>query len=95
MHSQQLIYSVQTESFDPGNAESLGHEYGQLIEVEDGENKTTTEPENPNEYLLRKNEEMNAKEKQKKEYTPIKSYKPSGNLLYNDEILNRIGNKLG
>ena len=31
MHSQQLIYSVQTESFDPGNAESLGHEYGQLI----------------------------------------------------------------
>lgn len=71
------------------------NEYGQLIEVEDGENKTTTEPENPNEYLLRKNEEMNAKEKQKKEYTPIKSYKPSGNLLYNDEILNRIGTKLG
>lgn len=31
MHTQQLVYSVQTESFDPSNSESLGHEYGQLI----------------------------------------------------------------
>lgn len=31
MATQQLIYSVQTESFDPAGAESLGHEYGQLI----------------------------------------------------------------
>ena len=28
---QQLIYSVQTQSFDPANSETLGHEYGQLI----------------------------------------------------------------
>jgi hypothetical protein len=26
-----LVYSVQTESFDPNSAESLGHEYGKLI----------------------------------------------------------------
>ena len=26
----------------------------------------------------------------KKEYTPIKSYKPSGNLIYDDELLNKI-----
>jgi hypothetical protein len=26
-----LVYSVQTESFDPGSSESLGHEYGKLI----------------------------------------------------------------
>lgn len=72
------------------------NEYGQVIEQtdEDGELKAITNvPENPNDYLLRKNDD-GAKEKQKKEYTPIKSYKPSGNLLYNDEILNRIGNKL-
>jgi hypothetical protein len=25
------VYSVQTQSFDPGSSESLGHEYGQLI----------------------------------------------------------------
>ena len=31
MSNQKLVYSVQTESFDPSNTESLGHEYGQLI----------------------------------------------------------------
>ncbi len=31
MSNQKLVYSVQTESFDPANSESLGHEYGQLI----------------------------------------------------------------
>lgn len=31
LQSQKLVYSVQTESFDPSNAESLGHEYGTLI----------------------------------------------------------------
>ena len=51
------------------------------------------EPDNPNDYLLKKNDDVN-KEKQKKEYKPINTYKPSGNLLYNDEILNRIGKKL-
>jgi hypothetical protein len=29
--SRELVYSVQTESFDPGSSESLGHEYGKLI----------------------------------------------------------------
>ncbi|MBL7747979.1 MAG: hypothetical protein JNM19_11155 [Chitinophagaceae bacterium] len=31
MVTQKLVYSVQTQSFDPANTESLGHEYGQLI----------------------------------------------------------------
>ncbi|MGH2664691.1 hypothetical protein [Flavobacterium sp.] len=31
MVDQKLIYSVQTESFDPSNSERLGHEYGKLI----------------------------------------------------------------
>jgi hypothetical protein len=29
--TQRLIYSVQTQSFDPASSEKLGHEYGQLI----------------------------------------------------------------
>lgn len=29
-----------------------------------------------------------------KEYTPIKSYKPAGNLIYNDSMLNRIEEKM-
>jgi hypothetical protein len=31
MASKELIYSVQTESFDPATSEALAHEYGQLI----------------------------------------------------------------
>ena len=29
MSTQKLVYSVQTQSFDPANSESMGHEYGQ------------------------------------------------------------------
>lgn len=31
MSTQKLVYSVQTQSFDPASSESLGHEYGQII----------------------------------------------------------------
>ena len=31
MNTQKLVYSVQTQSFDPVNSESMGHEYGQMI----------------------------------------------------------------
>jgi hypothetical protein len=31
MATQKLLYSVQTKSFAPDNAESMGHEYGQMI----------------------------------------------------------------
>jgi hypothetical protein len=31
MSTQKLVYSVQTESFDPVNSESMAHEYGNMI----------------------------------------------------------------
>ncbi len=31
MSTQKLVYSVQTQSFDPANSESMAHEYGKLI----------------------------------------------------------------
>lgn len=31
MKTQQLVYSVQTQSFAPSSSETMGHEYGQLI----------------------------------------------------------------
>ena len=31
MNTQKLVYSVQTQSFEPVNSESLGHEYGEKI----------------------------------------------------------------
>lgn len=32
--------------------------------------------------------------KNSKKYTPINSYKPSGKLVYSDELLNKIENKI-
>jgi hypothetical protein len=70
------------------------NEYGQKIEDEDedGNKMITNHPSDPNDYLLKQNDSQKDKS-QKKEYTPIKTYKPSGNLVYDDDILNRIENK--
>ena len=66
------------------------NEYGKKVEEEDPDVKTI-EPSNPNDYMLR-GQNMDQKDGKgpKKEYTPIKSYKPSGNLIYDDELLNKI-----
>jgi hypothetical protein len=68
------------------------NEYGQKVEESDEMNMITNGPSDPNDYLLKQND-PNKDKQQKKEYTPIKSYKPSGNLLYDDDILNKIENK--
>jgi len=64
--------------------------------VENGEIKLiTTEATNPNDYLFNQNgkQQQDTGNKSKKEYTPIKSYRPSGNLIYDDELLNKIEDK--
>jgi hypothetical protein len=75
------------------------NEYGQKVdETEDNDsNKITNESRDPNDFMLNlKTGDMNQKGKpQKKEYTPIKSYKPSGNLVYDEELLNKIEGKFG
>lgn len=70
------------------------NEYGQRIEddEDDEEGNKNLDPSNPNDYLLKQGDNQNGKQN-KKEYTPIKSYKPSGNLVYDDDILNKIENK--
>ena len=73
------------------------NEFGQKIEEndEDGGMKSITNvPSDPNDYILKyKTQEQNTKIKLKKEYTPINSYKPSGNLIYDDDVLNKIEDK--
>jgi len=74
------------------------NEYGKKVDEENPEQKTITNTfTNPNEYVLNntiQGQDPNQKGKpQKKEYTPIKSYKPSGNLIYDDDVLNKIGDK--
>jgi hypothetical protein len=72
------------------------NEYGQKVEEkdEDGNIKTIQDnPSDPNDYLLKQNDPNQKGKQQKKEYTPIKSYKPSGNLVYDDDVLNKIEGK--
>jgi hypothetical protein len=72
-------------------------EYGNKIEENDDENGEikllANAHSDPNDYMLN-NKSQDSKLKQpKKEYTPIKSYKPSGNLIYDDDLLNKIEGK--
>ena len=46
MASKELIYSVQTESFDPASPAQLGHEYGKLIVKNMQENGMLSAPSN-------------------------------------------------
>jgi len=79
-------------------------EYGQKIDGGDNnnefginKNKMRLEDKNPNDLMFNiKNTADNKSQdntKQKKSYTPIASYKPSGNFVYNDELLNKIEDK--
>ncbi|THU39539.1 hypothetical protein FAM09_13625 [Niastella caeni] len=43
--SKELIYSVQTESFDPSSSENLAHEYGKLIVNDMVKNQVLTKKE--------------------------------------------------
>jgi len=70
-------------------------EYGNKIEEldeENGEQKMITGAD-PNDYMLNNKTQDSKLKQQKKEYTPIKSYKPLGNLVYDDEVLNKIEGK--
>jgi hypothetical protein len=67
------------------------NEYGKKVEENDDNDVKAIEPSNPNDYILRgQNMEQKGGKGPKKEYTPINSYKPSGNLIYDDELLNKI-----
>jgi hypothetical protein len=69
------------------------NEYGQKLEdIVDETDKNSLNINNQNIFILNKDTDSKGKI-QKKEYTPIKSYKPSGNLVYDDEMLNKIENK--
>ena len=73
------------------------NEFGQQVEQEPDDNASKLlEPIDANEFMLNKNPNdvmQKPNKTPKKEYTPINSYKPSGNLVYDNEMLDRIGNK--
>jgi len=69
------------------------NEYGDKIDDTKMIGDNNEEPANPNDYLFNKKDDNINIKNQKKTYTPINSYKPSGNLVYNDELLSKIENK--
>jgi hypothetical protein len=80
------------------------NEYGVKIEDlnndQSNSNKLMYDYSQPNDLIINmKNpdalQQQKEKEKQsKKDYTPIKSYKPSGSLVYNDSLLSKLNDKL-
>jgi hypothetical protein len=71
------------------------NEYGQKIEEdgEDDQKAITNDPSDPNDFMLNRQDPNQKGKPSKKEYTPIKSYKPSGNLIYDNDLLDKMENK--
>jgi len=72
------------------------NEYGQKIDGDEQSDQRfiTNIPQNPNDIMFNKPQENDQKPGQpKKEFKPINSYKPSGSLIYNDDLLDRVMNK--
>jgi hypothetical protein len=69
------------------------NEFGVKVEeVDPNNNKMITSSGDPNNMLLKEQTVANP-EKPKKNYTPINSYKPSGNLVYGDDIMSTLEEK--
>ncbi len=74
------------------------NEYGQKIEEggdSDDNGMYNNEPEDINKRMFNvKDNNQTQVKKPQKQYTPINSYKPSGSLVYNQDLLDTIDNKL-
>ena len=73
------------------------NEYGEkILDTEEEGKRLSYEPKNPDDYILNLKEFDEASQPadpKKKNYTPIKSYKPSGNLIYDEDLLNHMEDK--
>ena len=67
------------------------NEYG--VKIEDENKMITADASNPNNLIFNEQAPNANPEKPKKNYTPINSYKPSGNLVYGDDILSSLEEK--
>lgn len=73
------------------------NEYGEKVNDEDGgannNNNNSSNLLDDNFNLISKDQDLSNANKSKKTYTSIKSYKPSGNLIYDNDLLNKIEDK--
>lgn len=80
------------------------NELGERVDNIDKDNEDSRSKQNnniddddsdPNSFMLNIKEKapQSGKSQNKKTYTPINNYKPSGQLIYDDDVLNRIEDK--
>jgi hypothetical protein len=72
------------------------NEFGKTIsETNESDNTSASlQDTNPNDFLINKKDISTKIIANKKNYTPIDSYKPSGNLVYGDDLLSKTSIKL-
>ena len=72
------------------------NEYGKPINnTDESDNSAASlQDTNPNDFLINKKDITAKVIANKKNYTPIDSYKPSGNLVYGDDLLSKTSIKL-
>ena len=63
--------------------------YGMVIDKKNSEHSDNSNPNN----LLVKTNETNKQSSIKKQFTPINSYKPTGNLVYGNDLFKKIEDK--
>jgi hypothetical protein len=71
------------------------NEYGVKIDEEkEDNNRQLINPSNPNDFMFNsKQQGQDQKQKPKREYLSVKTYKPTGNLIYDDDLLNKLEDK--
>ena len=70
------------------------NEYGEKMNEDDQViNNNSLNLIDDNFNLITKDQDLTNENKSKKTYTSIKSYRPSGNLIYDDDLLNKIEDK--
>jgi hypothetical protein len=69
-------------------------EYGKKVTQDDDDTRYITNSDYSNTHNGSNSKNIQTKPKDDKKYTPINSYKPSGKLIYNDELFNDLEDKI-
>jgi len=67
--------------------------FGNLVKSKNNENKKSNDPSDMNALMFNKKDVKVGADDQKKDYKQISSYKPTGNLIYNNALLKKIEDK--
>jgi len=68
--------------------------YGNVVDKSKRDTAIDADDGNPNNLLLKKSDVGKMTISSKKDFRPINNYKPTGNLIYGDELFKKIEDKL-